>query len=113
MCRQTRPNGCPGGRDRRAKGTALLWRLISRFKISIGKNTVTISVPGERAEMKEQTTITTGEKGAAMNQKTETSSRSTERGAVVAGVLFAIAALAAAVLVGAMTGPKYPDNGGD
>ncbi|HKF54953.1 MAG TPA: hypothetical protein VKJ45_05905 [Blastocatellia bacterium] len=74
---------------------------------------MTISVPGKRAEMKEQTTITTGEKGAVMNQKTETSSRSTERGAVVAGVLFAIATLAAAVLVGAMTGPKYPDNGGD
>jgi len=48
-----------------------------------------------------------------MKEKTGTTPTSTERGAAVAEVLFAVATLAAAVLVAAMTGPKYPDNGGD
>jgi len=48
-----------------------------------------------------------------MNEKRETTLRSTQRGAAVAEVLLAIATLAAAVLVGAMMGPKYPDCGGD
>jgi len=48
-----------------------------------------------------------------MNEKTDTTPRSTQRGAAVTEVLFAVATLAAAVLVAAMTGPKYPDNGGD
>jgi len=36
-----------------------------------------------------------------------------QRGAAAAELLFAIAALGAAVLIGAMMGPKYPDCGGD
>ena len=41
-----------------------------------------------------------------MNEKRETTLRSTQRGAAVAEVLLAIATLAAAVLVGAMMGPS-------
>ncbi|HKF54950.1 MAG TPA: hypothetical protein VKJ45_05890 [Blastocatellia bacterium] len=48
-----------------------------------------------------------------MNEKTETTPASTQRGAAVAEVLFAIATLGAAVLVGAMMPPKWPDPGGD
>ena len=48
-----------------------------------------------------------------MNERTETTTRAKQLGAAATELLFAIASLAAAVLVGAMTRPKYPDNGGD
>jgi len=48
-----------------------------------------------------------------MNEKTEKTTRAKQRGAAMTELLFAIATLGAAVLVGAMIGPKYPDNGGD
>ena len=48
-----------------------------------------------------------------MNEKTPTNTRSDQRGAAVTELLFAIATLGAAVLVGAMMLPTYPDCAGD
>ena len=48
-----------------------------------------------------------------MNQKTETTKKPNQRGAAVTELLFAIATLGAAVLVGAMMLPTYPDCAGD
>ncbi|HKF54948.1 MAG TPA: hypothetical protein VKJ45_05880 [Blastocatellia bacterium] len=48
-----------------------------------------------------------------MNEKTETTTKAKQRGAAMTEVIFAISTLAAAVLVGAMMGLKYPDKGGD
>ena len=48
-----------------------------------------------------------------MTEKTETVNKAKERGAAVTGLLFAIATLAAAVVVAAMTDPKIPEGVGD
>ena len=48
-----------------------------------------------------------------MNEKTETTTRANERGAAATELLFAIATLAAAVVVAAMIDPKIPAGIGD
>jgi len=48
-----------------------------------------------------------------VNEKTPTNTRSDQRGAAVTELLFAIATLAAAVVVAAMTEPKIPEGIGD
>jgi len=52
-------------------------------------------------------------KGAEVKKQIEPITTPKQRGAAAAELLFAIAALGAAVLIGAMMGPKYPDCGGD
>ncbi|HKF54946.1 MAG TPA: hypothetical protein VKJ45_05870 [Blastocatellia bacterium] len=47
-----------------------------------------------------------------MNKTTQTTATK-QRGAAIAEVLFAIATLGAAVVVGAMIAQKWPDCGGD
>jgi len=47
-----------------------------------------------------------------VNQQTETTGTK-QRGAAITELLFAMATLGAAVLVGAMLGQKWPDPGGD
>ena len=48
-----------------------------------------------------------------MNDKTETTTKGNQRGAAVTELLFAIATLAAAVVVAAMSDPKIPEGIGD
>jgi len=48
-----------------------------------------------------------------VSEKTETSKKPNQRGAAVTELLFAIATLAAAVVVAAMTEPKIPAGVGD
>ena len=48
-----------------------------------------------------------------MNEKTETTTEANQRGAAVTELLFAIATLAAAVVVAAMSEPKIPEGIGD
>ena len=48
-----------------------------------------------------------------MNEKTETTNKAKERGTAVTELLFAIATLAAAVVVAAMSEPKIPTYVGD
>jgi len=48
-----------------------------------------------------------------MNEKTETTNKAKQRGAAVTELLFAIATLAAAVAVAAISEPKLPPYFGD
>jgi hypothetical protein len=54
----------------------------------------------------------TNQRGVAVNKKNETTDTK-QRGAAVAELVFAIATLAAAVVVGAMMAQKWPDCGSD
>jgi len=60
-----------------------------------------------------RSTISTRRKSKVMNEKTETTTKSNQRGAAITELLFAIATLGAAVIAVAMTDPKIPPASGD